>query len=247
MTLTHYNWAGAVDGKYVDIDGVYGGQCWDTFADYCISVLGIEPINTYGGNWSGWAYAIWDQYEVNGAAKYFDKIPATSLAREGDIAIWTDQYWYYPASHIAVVLNDWGSDLECMSQNSSPARPWQGGYSADATGPNIRQRLTKNGLAGYLRFRRIELAAPAIKLPPVEYKEWDEMASKAEIEEIFNRKLDEKLRQFQVGIPGKRSNGETYDALEKTIDKVIKYIQAVADVDRSYIPDKVAELEREGK
>lgn len=149
--LTFDQWVHAVDGKYVDVDGAHGGQCWDGFADVCISVWGIDPINTWGGNWAGWAYAIWDQYHVNGAANHFDRIPASEPARPADIAIWTDKHWYYPASHIAPVLADAGANLYCMSQNSTPARPWQQGYSPDATGPNTRQYLTKQGLAGYLR------------------------------------------------------------------------------------------------
>lgn len=184
--LTFDQWLRAVDGRYVDIDGEYGGQCWDGFADVCISVFGVPPINTWGGTWSGWAYAIWDQYHVNGAARYFDRIGPGEPARPADIAIWTDKHWYYPATHIAPVIADAGADLLCMSQNSSAARPWLPGYDTDATGPNIRQYLTKQGLAGYLRLKQPARPAtpPAPKPIP---KEWDEMASKAEIEEVVRR------------------------------------------------------------
>lgn len=184
--LSFPRWCELVDGKYVDIDGAHGGQCWDGFADVSISVFGIPPINTWGGTWSGWAYAIWDQYHVNGAAKYWDRIGPGEPARAADIAIWTDRHWYYPASHIAPVIADAGADLLCMSQNSSPARPWQQGYHREATGPNIRQYLTKQGLAGYLRRKVTAPAAPA-PVPTPKPKEWDEMASKAEIEEVVRR------------------------------------------------------------
>lgn len=190
VLLTHNDWANRVTGKYVDIDGAHGGQCWDTFADYCISVLGVPPINTWGGTWSGWAYAIWDQYPVNGAATYFDRIPASAPAMPGDVAIWTDKHWYYPASHIAVVLADAGANLYCMSQNSSQPRPWLPGYSPDATGPNERQYLTKQGLAGYLRRKRIMPAAkpPA---PAPKPKEWDEMASREDVKSAVREVLKE--------------------------------------------------------
>lgn len=196
--LTHNRWAELVDGKYVDIDGKYGGQCWDTFADYCISVLGVPPINTWGGTWGGWAYAIWDQYHVNGAATYFDRIPAHEPSRAGDIPIWTDQHWYYPASHIAVTLADAGADLLCMSQNSTPARPWQNGYHTDATGPNARQYLTKQGLAGYLRRKTITPAAP-LPAPP-KLKEWDEVASKAEFKDACREVLTEPKVMDQLAL-----------------------------------------------
>lgn len=189
--LSFDRWCELVDGKYVDIDGQYGGQCWDGFADVCISVFGIQPINTWGGNWSGWAYAIWDQYHVNGAANYFDRIPASEPARAADIAIWTDKYWYYPASHIAPVIADAGPDVLCMSQNSSAARPWQQGYSPDATGPNVRQYLTKQGLAGYLRRKSIQPAAKPTPAPAPKPKEWDEMADRNTVKAALREVLME--------------------------------------------------------
>ena len=192
--LTHDRWASLVSGRYVDIDGAFGGQCWDTFADYCISVLGINPIHNYGGNWNGWAYAIWDQYETNGAKNHFDKISPNQPARKGDTVIWTDRHWFYPASHIAIVEGDAGSSVYCMSQNSSPAQPWLPGYSTSATGPNIRQYLTKQGLAGYLRPKARIIPAgskPPVKAAPVKPKEWDEMATKAEFKAAVREVLSE--------------------------------------------------------
>lgn len=187
--LTHNQWASMVSGRYVDIDGSYGGQCWDTFADYCISVLGVPPINTWGGQWSGWAYAIWDQYGRNGAEKYFDQIPPHQPARQGDIPIWRVEPTYYPSSHIAVAEGDAGGSVYCMSQNSSPAQPWLPGYSTSATGPNVRQYLTKQGLAGYLRRKsHIVVLAPPAAIKP---KEWDEMASKEDFKAAIREVLAE--------------------------------------------------------
>lgn len=158
--LTHDQWSSMVAGKYVDVDGSYGGQCWDTFADYCISVLGVPPINTWGGKMSGWAYAIWDQYWNNGASEYFDLVQPNQPARKGDVAIWKVEPTFYPSSHIAVVEGDAGSNVYCMSQNSSPAQPWLPGYHTSATGPNMRQYLPKQGLAGYLRRKGIDSIVP---------------------------------------------------------------------------------------
>lgn len=53
--------------------------------------------------------------------------------------------------------------------------------------------------------------------------EWDEMASKAEIEEVVSRLLDEKLHkhldEFRPGIAGKRHAGATYVAVMNEIGK----------------------------
>lgn len=219
--LTFDRWVSLVDGKYVDIDGAHGGQCWDTFADLCISVWGIPPINTWGGTWAGWAYAIWDQYHVNGAALYFDRIPATEPARPADVAIWTDKHWYYPASHIAPVLADAGGELYCMSQNSTPPRPWQAGYHPEATGPNTRQKLTKQGLAGYLRRKSITPAGPAPALP----KEWDEMANPKEIVDALapaiRKIVQEELADLKPGISGRRHSGESYNLIFQNLRNLI--------------------------
>lgn len=186
--LTHDRWASLVSGRYVDIDGSYGGQCWDTFADYCISVLGVPPINTWGGKWSGWAYAIWDQYWNNGASKYFDLVQPHEPARKGDIPIWRLHYPHYPSTHIAVAEADAGQFVYCMSQNSSPAQPWLPGYSTSATGPNVRQYLTKQGLAGYLRRKSHIVVAAPVNIKP---KEWDEMASKEDFKAAIREVLSE--------------------------------------------------------
>lgn len=189
-TISHARWVSLVSGRYVDIDGSYGGQCWDTFADYCISVLGVPPINTWGGQWSGWAYAIWDQFHNNGASRYFDQISPDQPAREGDVPIWRVEPTFYPSSHIAVAMADAGSNVYCISQNSSPAQPWLPGYSTSATGPNIAQYLPKRGLAGYLRKK----ASIVVTAPPeaiITPKEWDEMASKAEFKAAIREVLAE--------------------------------------------------------
>lgn len=188
--LTLNDWANAVAGRYVDIDDAYGGQCWDTFADYCISVLGIQPINTFGGTWTGWAYAIWDQYHANGAAAHFDRIPAGEPARPGDVPIWTDRHWRYPASHIAVALADAGANVYCISQNSSAPRPWLPGYHPAASGPNERQYLSKEGLAGYLR-PKAKILPAANPQPAPKPKEWDEMATREDLKAAYREVLRE--------------------------------------------------------
>lgn len=244
--LTHDSWANAVSGKYVDIDGAHGGQCWDTFADYCISVLGIKPINTYGGNWNGWAYAIWDQYEVNGAKNHFDKISPDQPARRGDTVIWTDKHWYYPASHIAIVEHDAGTNVLCVSQNSSPAQPWLPGYSTSATGPNIRQSLTKAGLAGYLR--------PKTNFQPVgninPSNEQDAPMSQAELNQIqamhdVTRKFLIDSTQAQQDVTRAHLINATQKQHDVTrahiINKVSGATQAQEDVTRQYLSDRIAE------
>lgn len=185
---------------------------------------------------------------------------------------WPNQFYFNPdfdrsdnvdhSAGIAVVLQHWYGMTTYCHLETTPLNNGQRikrgqyvgtvGQTGFSLGKHLHAELILNdhdfstptgGRADLNKYMvaSVPTAAPAI------VKDWFDMATKAELEEIVNRKLDEKLRQFQVGIPGKRSNGETYDAFQKDIDKVIKYIQAVADVDRAYIPDRVIELQKNGK
>lgn len=137
--------------KYINVDGAYGAQCWDLVGFYT-DWLKLPRINTHGGQWSGWAYAMWDQYDRNGASKHWVKIPANQKMEQGDIVIWKVTPGIYPASHVAVGIEDAGANVWTFSQNSAPA--WAGNpYPGQSTAPTIKQLLPKTGLAGYLRLR----------------------------------------------------------------------------------------------
>lgn len=135
--------------KYVNVDNAYGAQCWDLIGHFT-DWLGVPRINTWGGVYGGWAAAMWDQYNVNGASKYWDKISPNQPAQQGDIVIWFPTPGIYPASHVAIVVEDAGANLWTLSQNSSPSLPGNP-YPNQSTGPTIKQLLPKTGLAGYLR------------------------------------------------------------------------------------------------
>lgn len=180
--------------KYINVDGAWGAQCWDLIG-YFTDWLGVPRLNTHGGLWHGWAYAIWDQYYNNGASLYWDRIPADQPAVQGDIVIWKVTPGYYPASHIALAIEDAGPyNLWTYSQNSAPS--WANNpYPNDSTAPVIKQLLPKVGLAGYLRRKKvvvaaddIEVAPPTPKPKPVK-KEWDEMASKEDFKSAIREVL----------------------------------------------------------
>lgn len=145
-------WIAGVQGQYINMDGAYGAQCWDLHAHFA-DTFGLPRVDTgFPGRWVGWAGNMYDAYPQNDAiAAAYERIPAGQPAQAGDTVIWDDSYWYYPKTHVAVVVQD-GAQLLCMSQNSTPSQAGNP-YPLWSTGPATIQHLPKGGLLGYLRPR----------------------------------------------------------------------------------------------
>lgn len=147
------NWIPRVQGRYINEDGAYGAQCWDLAANWS-KTLGLPVISTIvgSGRWYGWAGNMVDAFPQTPAiAAAYELHGPGEAAQAGDIAVWGDSYWYYPKTHVAVVVRD-GGLLTCMSQNSTPAQAGNP-YPNDTTGPTTLQALPKTGLIGYIRPR----------------------------------------------------------------------------------------------
>lgn len=148
--------AAQLNGTYINVDGASGNQCWDSAARVS-QLLGLPIINTWNtterkGRWPGWAGNMWDCFpQTAEIAAAYRKVGADQPALPGDKAIWGDSDPYYPATHVADVIQDAGALLLCISQNSSAGRPDLPGYSRESAGPTIIQHLPKRGLLGYLR------------------------------------------------------------------------------------------------
>ena len=83
-------------GRYIDIDGYYGAQCWDLYARYC-QYLGVPFANC---TVTGYVQDIWTNRNSNGMVKYFDEIPFDQC-RAGDIIVFRPQN-ETPLSHIGI-------------------------------------------------------------------------------------------------------------------------------------------------
>lgn len=84
-------------GKGYDVDGSYGAQCWDGYAEYC-NWLGVPyaMCSTTGG-----ARDIWEQRATNGVLNYFDVV---SNPKNGDVCVWSAAYGS-GYGHIAMYYN----------------------------------------------------------------------------------------------------------------------------------------------
>lgn len=99
-------------GTYRDIDGCYGPQCWDGYADYCIW-LGVPYANCTVTNF---VRDIWEQRNTNGMLRYFDEVPFDQC-RPGDIIVFRPR-GLTPYSHIGIVAStNQGGQVLVLGQN----------------------------------------------------------------------------------------------------------------------------------
>jgi hypothetical protein len=155
-TETLNSWIVDVQGKYINEDWNptnqgFGNQCWDLAANWS-KRLGLPVINTGGnGRWPGWAGNMVDAFpQTQAIAAAYTLHGPDEQGQPGDIVVWGDSYWYYPATHVAVLVADKGNQLQCMSQNSTPSRT-DNPYPGLSSGPTTIQSLPRQGLIGLIR------------------------------------------------------------------------------------------------
>lgn len=128
-------WMNNVNGKIIDMDGAYGGQCWDLWSSYARNVYGIPAADT--NTVDGYAASVYTaRYDRSRALQNtFSREAGTYTPVYGDVAFWNGN----GMNHVAIVVRDNGNGtLETMSQNPNKA-----GYMT----------LTKNGIIGYFHPR----------------------------------------------------------------------------------------------
>jgi len=138
--MNFQEWLDTRNGQPIDVDGNWGPQCWDLWSDYAMTLFGASMYQTStnsGGVYHhpGYACEIWHNFggNLNWA---FTPIGADQPAQYGDVALWEWGTAIGPNSHVALVVEDRGGSIYCLTQNPGNAH-----YG----------NLTKNGLLGYLR------------------------------------------------------------------------------------------------
>lgn len=131
-------WMNNVNGKIIDMDGAYGGQCWDLWSNYARNVYGIPAADT--NTVDGYAASVYTtRYDRSKALQNtFIREAGTYTPVYGDVAFWNGN----GMNHVAIVVRDNGNGtLETMSQNPNKA-----GYIT----------ISKNGIIGYFHPRNRE-------------------------------------------------------------------------------------------
>lgn len=136
-------WMNTVNGKIIDMDGAYGGQCWDLWSSYARNVYGIPAADT--NTVDGYAASVYSaRYDCSQALQNtFERKSGNYTPVYGDVAFWNGN----GMNHVAIVVKDNGNGtLNTMSQN-----PDKAGYVT----------ISKNGIIGYFHPRSANTLAPA--------------------------------------------------------------------------------------
>lgn len=136
-------WMNSVNGHVVDMDGAYGGQCWDLWSSYARNVYGIPAADT--NTVDGYAASVYTARFYNSRAlqDVFTKERADYTPVYGDVAFWNGN----GMNHVAIVVRDNNNGtLDTMSQNPNKA-----GYVT----------ISKNGIIGYFHPRAASTPTPA--------------------------------------------------------------------------------------
>lgn len=136
-------WMNTVNGKTIDMDGAYGGQCWDLWSSYARNVYGIPAADT--NTVDGYAASVYTaRYDRSQALQNaFTRETSNYTPVYGDVAFWNGN----GMNHVAIVVRDNGNGtLNTMSQNPNKA-----GYVT----------LSKTGIIGYFHPRTANTPAPA--------------------------------------------------------------------------------------
>lgn len=136
-------WMNTVNGKTIDMDGAYGGQCWDLWSSYAQNVHDIPAADT--NTVDGYAASVYTaRYNRSRALQNtFSREAENYTPVYGDVAFWNGT----GMNHVAIVVRDNGNGtLETMSQNPNKA-----GYVT----------ISKAGIIGYFHPRTASTPAPA--------------------------------------------------------------------------------------
>lgn len=89
-------------GRAFDVDGSYGFQCWDLWAE-CCRANGV-PLSVIHCSLTGYVEDVWKLRHKSGILQYFDAVPADQII-VGDWIIWGKDYSLTPKSHVAMAWN----------------------------------------------------------------------------------------------------------------------------------------------
>lgn len=136
--------------RWIDVDRVFGAQCWDQWSHYATNFLGVPAWPTYtnaGGTHphAGYACNVHHNARAAGLERWFEILPANATPQPGDVAFWEYGSAWYPLSHVATVLAVLANGmLRCLTQNPGAVQ------IAD---------LIPRGIIGYLRPRALTVGA----------------------------------------------------------------------------------------
>ena len=120
MAITFDDWIKQTQGRYWDMDGAYGAQCWDLWAKYCMDLYGASVSDCITP--TGYAEGNYTRFPTNAKmAQIFEKKPADYVPVKGDVAFWNFSS-QHTGSHVSIVMEDGvhNGRITVLSQNPTP-------------------------------------------------------------------------------------------------------------------------------
>ena len=119
MAITFDKWIKQTQGRYWDMDGAYGAQCWDLWAKYSMDMYGMSLQDCITP--TGYAGGLYTSYPVSSRCEQvYERIPASGYSPvAGDVAIW-GYGTYTPYTHVAIVAGNEGvknNSIYIITQN----------------------------------------------------------------------------------------------------------------------------------
>ncbi|HPF83524.1 MAG TPA: hypothetical protein PLV83_05125 [Bacilli bacterium] len=105
------------NGKIIDMDGLYGGQCWDLFSYYTKKLCG----KIYSCIETGYVIDLWNKFYELGLNEYFEKV--TDNYQDGDWMIWNGPIRITSKSHIAMFRKDNGDNTNVILTQNPNGNP----------------------------------------------------------------------------------------------------------------------------
>lgn len=107
MAITFNDWIKQTQGRFWDMDGAYGAQCWDLWAKYSMDMYGMSIQDCITP--TGYAGGLYTAYPVSARCEQvYERIPANGYSPvAGDVAIW-GYGTYTPYTHVAIVAGNDG-------------------------------------------------------------------------------------------------------------------------------------------
>lgn len=119
MAISLTQWIQQTQGRYWDMDGAYGAQCWDLWAKYSMDMYGMSVQDCITP--TGYAGGLYTSYPVSARCEQvYKRIPASGYSPvAGDVAIW-GYGTYTPYTHAAIVAGNEGvknNSIYIITQN----------------------------------------------------------------------------------------------------------------------------------
>lgn len=122
MAITFDEWIRQTQGRFWDMDGAYGAQCWDLWAKYCMDLYGASVSDCITP--TGYAEGNYTRFPTNAKmAQIFEKKTADYSPVKGDVAFWNFSS-QHTGSHVSIVMEDGihNGRITVLSQNPNPAQ-----------------------------------------------------------------------------------------------------------------------------